>query len=154
VPNLKKSRWRPREGWVIVAICRGGHWVMSYGGHWAVTTNRDDVVRCPKAWCNRGEWCTSRWRPLGHVAGKWTRRQSATVPPSSSTARSFYPTKLFTCYWARIAAPAQIRARDCWRRGALHLRSYSVHYTIRILIRAPDTAICSALIFNFHVTTT
>jgi hypothetical protein len=42
-----------REGEVTDASYRGGHWLMSYDGHWVLTTTHDDVVRHPKAWRDR-----------------------------------------------------------------------------------------------------
>jgi hypothetical protein len=47
---LEKTRGRPERGEVTEANYRGGHWVMSYDGHWVITMTRDDMVRHPKAW--------------------------------------------------------------------------------------------------------
>jgi hypothetical protein len=45
------------------------------------------------------------------------------------------------------------RRRGRQRQGALHLRSRSVHCTIRVPIRMPDIAVCRAQISDFHVIT-
>jgi hypothetical protein len=39
------------------------------------------------------------------------------------------------------------------QRGGLNLRSFCGHCTIRMTFRAPDRAVCSARISNFHVIT-
>jgi hypothetical protein len=52
-PVRRKHAGDWREGEVTDANYRGGHWVMSYSGHWVITTTHDDVVRHPKAWRNR-----------------------------------------------------------------------------------------------------
>jgi hypothetical protein len=41
------------------------------------------------AWHNRGERCTPRRWPLGHVAGKWVRQQGGHSAPTSATAKIF-----------------------------------------------------------------
>jgi hypothetical protein len=151
VANFEKTRGGREREWVIVAVCRGSHWAMSYGSYWAVTTTRDDVVNGLRRGATTVNGVYSGDGRSATSPAQVDERQSATVPPSSSTARSFYPTKLSVCYQAWIATPAQIWARGCLRRGALHLWSYSVHCTIINPIRTPDRAICSAQISNFDV---
>jgi hypothetical protein len=122
--------------------------VMSYGGHWAVTTTCDDVVRCPKAWRNRGEWCTSRWRPLGHVvdASGWvTERNSA---PKFIHGKIFSPREVI-----RVLLGANRSADANPSAGLPATRCTAPWGTIRILIRAPDRATSEVFFINFCVAT-
>jgi hypothetical protein len=63
------------------------------------------------AWHDHGKRRTPRRRPLDHVAGKWMRRKSETVPQVHPQRRSFHQEPLSALYWAQIVALARIRVR-------------------------------------------
>jgi hypothetical protein len=142
--NFEKTRGGREREWVIVAVCRGGHWAMSYCSYWAVTMSCDDMVNGLRRGATTVNGVYSGDGRSATSLAQVDERQSAIVPPSSSTARSFYPAKLSVCYQAWIRMSARIRARGCLWRGALYLWSYSVHCTIRNPIKTPDRAICNA----------
>jgi hypothetical protein len=71
---------------------------MSYGSYWAVTTTRDDVVNGLRRGATAVNGVYSGDGRSATSSAQVDERQSATVPPSSSTTRSFYPTKLSVCY--------------------------------------------------------
>jgi hypothetical protein len=88
----------------------------SLGSHYG-SRRRD---KCPKAWRHHGEWRTCRWRPLGHVASASGWVTERTVPPSSSTARSF----------SRDHYPCLTRHESrCWRESECKVVDGEVHCT-------------------------
>jgi hypothetical protein len=88
---LEKTRGGREREWVTVVVCRGDHWAMSYGGHWAVTMACDDVVNGLRrgatavngAYSGDGRSATSPAQ-----VGTATGRNSG---PSSSSTRYFLP---------------------------------------------------------------
>jgi hypothetical protein len=83
---------------------------MSYGGHWLLSTTRDDVVKQPKAWRDRvngdshgdGHTATSPASGYGEQSGDRVR--------AHPSAKIIYPESLFAHHWVRIAAPTRIQA--------------------------------------------
>ena len=79
---------------------------MSYGGHWLLSTTRDDVVKQPNVWRNRmngishgdGRTATSPASGYGEQSGDRVR--------AHPSAKIFYPKSLFARHRARIAALA------------------------------------------------
>jgi hypothetical protein len=73
---------------------------MSYGGYWAVTMTLDNVVNGLRRDATMVNGVYSGDGRSATSPAQVDELQSATVPPSSSTARSFYPAKLSVCYQA------------------------------------------------------
>jgi hypothetical protein len=89
--NSERTRDGREWEWVIVAVCRGGQWAMSYGGYWVVTTACDDLVnglRHGATAVNGAYSCDGRSATSPTQLGTTTGRNSA---PSSSSTRYFLP---------------------------------------------------------------
>jgi hypothetical protein len=104
------------------------------------------------AWHDHRERHTPRRRPLGHVAGKWMRRQSETVPQVHPRRRSFHQESLSARYWVRIVAPTRIQERVTAAK-CNEPEDLFVHCTMVIIISRSDSTIWVALFSIFDVTT-
>jgi hypothetical protein len=129
-------RWRPiwrkcaggqREGRFTDAGYRGIHWFMVYGGHYWVFMACDewwDDLRRVITELHGGTTATvaqpCRWC-------KWVRRQGETVPQVHPRRRSFHQESLSARYWARIVAPARIRA---WGSSAMRYNEPAIFFSL------------------------
>jgi hypothetical protein len=117
------------------------------------TTVHCDVLKLLGMWRMGGKWPTlARIIKAGH-------RASGYGEPSSDRVRAYLGAKIF--YSPRLSALRRARitatsANSSARSPAARCAAPEIffrHYTIRTLIKAPDRAICRALMFDFYVTT-
>jgi hypothetical protein len=110
----------------------GGHWLMSYDGHWLLSTTRDDVVKQPKAW---RDWMNDGSHGDGRTAtlpASGYGEQSGDKVRAHPSAKIFYPESLSPRHQARITVPARIQAQGspAVRYTALDLVQYCTIETI------------------------
>jgi hypothetical protein len=105
------------------------------------------------AWRTHEERRPPRWWPLGHVAGKWVRWLSNTVPQVHPRGRSFHPPWLSTSHRHELRRLVWIVVRrSLAATGSLNQWSDSGYSTMGAPFSAPDRASWRAPFSNFHVT--
>jgi hypothetical protein len=118
------------------------------------TTVHYNVVKLLGTWCTGDKWPT----PARIIMA--SHRASGYDGPSSDRVRAylgakiFYSPRLSTLCRARIKVTGANLGAGSPAASSLNLDSSSGYCTIRTPFRAPDRAICRALIFDFHVATT